>query len=60
MKPEKISKKTLSVTQAKGKMLEYNIPDEYQNINFDTNPQKLFRLTIGLLGDYSNMLNRSE
>jgi superfamily II DNA/RNA helicase len=60
MRPEKKSKKTLSVTQAKGKMLEYNIPDEYQNIKFDTNPQKLFRLTIGLLGDYSNMLNRSD
>jgi superfamily II DNA/RNA helicase len=60
MKLEKMSKKTLSVTQAKAKMLEYNIPDEYQNINFDANPQKLFRLTIGLLGDYSNMLNRND
>jgi len=60
MKPEKKSKKTLSITQAKAKMLEYNIPDEYQEIVFDTNPQKLFRLTIGLLGDYSNMLNRSS
>ena len=58
MKPEKMSKKTLSVTQAKGKMLEYNIPDEYQNIDFTIKPEKLFYLTIGLLGDYSNMLNR--
>jgi replicative superfamily II helicase len=41
-------------------MLEYNIPDEYQEINFATNPQKLFRLTIGLLGDYSNMFNRGD
>lgn len=60
MKPEKMSKKTLSVTQAKGKMIEYNIPDEHQNIDFIIRPEKLFYLTIGLLGDYSNMINRSD
>lgn len=54
MKPEKDSKKLLSITQSKAKMLEYNIPEEYQDIKFSTNPQKLFLLTIGLLGDYSH------
>jgi replicative superfamily II helicase len=58
MKPEKKSKKVLSVTQSKAKMIEYNIPDEYRKIDFDVNPEKLFRLTIGTLGDYSFKVNQ--
>jgi superfamily II DNA/RNA helicase len=60
MKPEKISKKVLSVTQAKAKMLEYSVPIEYQELDFSTDPKKLFSLTIGLLGDYSYKLNQPE
>jgi superfamily II DNA/RNA helicase len=58
MKPEIHSKELLSITQAKAKMLEYAIQEEDQELKIETNPQKLFSLTIGLLGDYSHKLNQ--
>jgi hypothetical protein len=58
MKPERRSENILSITRAKAKMIEYNIPEEYQQIRLETNPAKLFPLTIGLLGDYSYKINQ--
>ena len=58
MKPERESKRVLSLTQAKAKMIEYHVPNELQNVNFDKNPSKLFTLTIGLLGDYVYKFNQ--
>jgi superfamily II DNA/RNA helicase len=58
MKPEKQSENILNITRAKAKMIEYNIPEEYQQIKLETNPAKLFPLTIGLLGDYSYKINQ--
>jgi len=58
MKPEKESKKILDITLARVKMIEYNVPEEHQNIKFDKNPTKLFPLVIGLLGDYTHIANQ--
>jgi superfamily II DNA/RNA helicase len=60
MKPEENSKKLLSITCSKAKMIEYNVPEEYQQIKITISPAKLFPLTIGLLGDYSHMINQIE
>jgi hypothetical protein len=60
MKPEKESKKILDVTLAKVKMIEYNVPEEHQNIKFDKNPAILFPLAIGLLGDYTHIANQEN
>jgi hypothetical protein len=58
MNPERQSENILSITRAKAKMIEYNILEEYQQIRLETNPAKLFSLTIGLLGDYSYKVNQ--
>lgn len=60
MKPEKESKKILDVTLARVKMIEYNVPEEHQNIKFDKNPAKLFPLVIGLLGDYTHIASQEN
>jgi hypothetical protein len=60
MKPEEKSIRLLSITRAKAKMLEYKVPVEDQKIDFRTNPNKLFALTIGLLGDYAYELNQEN
>jgi hypothetical protein len=60
MKPEIESKKALSITQAKAKMIEYNIPEEHQEIKSDVNPSKLFSLAIGILGDFAYKINKKE
>lgn len=60
MKPEGNSEKLLSITRSKAKMIEYNVPEEYQQIKITISPTKLFPLTIGLLGDYSHGINQTE
>jgi replicative superfamily II helicase len=60
MKPERNSENLLSITRSKAKMIEYNVPEEYQQIKIKTNPAKLFPLTIGLLGDYSHRVYQTE
>jgi POLQ-like helicase len=56
MKPEARSQIVLSVTQSKAKMYEYNVPLE-EHIRLTDDPAKLFRLTIGILGDLSVAIN---
>lgn len=50
MKPEAASNKLLSVTRAKAKMYEFDIPDDL-HIRIEKDPARLFSLAIGLLGD---------
>lgn len=52
MKPEEKSRTLLGVTRSKAKMFEYGVPDKY-HIKIAQDPAKLFRLTIGILGDLS-------
>ena len=56
MKPEEKSYLTLSVTQSKAKMYEYNVPLE-DHIAIPSDPARLFILTIGLLGDLAARIN---
>lgn len=50
MKPESQSQITLSITQSKAKMYEYNVPLN-EHINPTIDPKRLFPLTVGILGD---------
>lgn len=56
MKPESRSQLTLSFTQSTAKMYEYNVPlrDPDQQ---DPIPERLFPLTIGILGDITARIN---
>lgn len=56
MKPENSSNIRLAITRSKGKMYEYNVPEE-SHIAITSNPEELFLLTIGLLGDVSAYIN---
>ena len=51
MKPEEKSKTLLGATRSKGKMYEYNIPNEH-HIKLTNDPQRLFPLSIGIIGGY--------
>jgi hypothetical protein len=54
------SRKVLGITQAKAKMHEYNIPEEYHEIDNTADPSKLFLLTIGILGEAYRFLDVSD
>jgi hypothetical protein len=41
-------------------MIEYHVPEQYQNIDLSTNPAKLFTIAICLLGDLAAGINREE
>jgi len=41
-------------------MIEYHVPEEYQDIDLSTDPAKLFTISIGLLGDIASGTNREE
>ncbi|MFG6116952.1 DEAD/DEAH box helicase [Halobacillus sp. MO56] len=56
MKPENKSKSLLGVTRSKAKMYEYGIPDK-DHINMSRDPNELFSLTIGMLGDLAAKIN---
>ena len=60
MRPDRKSNRLLSVTQSKAKMIEYHVPEEYQEIDLSLHPNKLFTLSIGLLGDLAATINRKE
>lgn len=58
MRPKFNSTRLLGVTRSKEKMYEFQIPDEYHiNPYKDGNPEDLFYLTIGVLGDFAALLN---
>ncbi len=59
MKPEKESRKLLSITRSKAKMYEFSIPEEY-HIDIQEDPVKLFTLAIGLLGELSARTNSNN
>lgn len=50
MRPEATAQRLLSVTRAKAKMYEYNVPLE-EHIALPQRPELLFSFAIGLLGD---------
>ena len=56
MKPENQSRQLLGITRSKAKMYEYSVSEE-NHIRISQNPARLFRLTIGILGDVSVNLN---
>jgi POLQ-like helicase len=56
MRPEANSLRLLSVTQSKAKMYEYSVPLE-DHIRMWRNPERLFLLSVGLLGDLAAKLN---
>jgi superfamily II DNA/RNA helicase len=50
MRPEATARRLLSVTRAKAKMYEYDVPLE-EHIALPQRPELLFSLAVGLLGD---------
>jgi POLQ-like helicase len=60
MRPEERSNHLLGIIRAKAKMIEYHVPEQYQNIDLSSDPAKLFTLSIGLLGDFAAGTNREE
>lgn len=60
MRPDRKSNRLLGVTRSKAKMIEYHVPEEYQEIDLSLHPNKLFTLSIGLLGDLAAAINREE
>ena len=59
MKPEAKSKEILNITKAKAKMWEYDILPEY-HAEITVPPEKLFPLSIALLGDVAAETNRGN
>jgi POLQ-like helicase len=59
MKPERRSLHLLSITQAKAKMFEYDVPQEH-HIPISRDPSRLFTLAIGLLGDLAARINSNS
>ena len=57
MKPKSRSQRLLSITQAKAKMYEYDVPTEY-HIRIERDPINLFPLSIGMLGDSAAEINK--
>lgn len=60
MRPDRKSNRLLGVTRAKAKMIEYHVSEEYQEIDLSLHPNKLFTLSIGLLGDLAAANNREK
>lgn len=60
MKPERKSHRLLGVTRSKAKMIEYQVPEKYQKIDLSLHPERLFTVSIGLLGDFAAAINRGE
>jgi POLQ-like helicase len=56
MKPKNKSRHLLSITQAKAKMFEYDVPTE-DHITIERDPANLFPLSIGILGDVASEIN---
>lgn len=60
MRPDRKSNRLLGVTRSKAKMIEYHVPEEYQEIDLSLHPNKLFTISIGLLGDLAAAISREE
>lgn len=60
MRPEQQSRTLLAITRSKAKMIEYSVPEKYQEIKLTTDPAKLFTLSIGMLGDLAAGANRND
>ncbi|HUW14403.1 MAG TPA: DEAD/DEAH box helicase [Anaerolineae bacterium] len=59
MRPERHSRTLLAITRSKAKMYEYSVPAEH-HIAIPKDPARLFRLTIGLLGDLAAQANSDQ
>lgn len=61
MRPEAASRRLFGITRAKGKMYEFGL-SEAQHIAVPpgTEPESLFLLTVGTLGDVAAMVNEVE
>jgi len=60
MRPDLRIKNLLGKTRAKAKMLEFDVPEQYQNIDLREHPSKLFDFTIATLGDLSAHINGEQ
>ncbi|WP_317897759.1 DEAD/DEAH box helicase [Aurantibacillus circumpalustris] len=56
MKPSERSTELLGITRSRAKMYEYNIPLEH-HIAMRASPEKLFSVTVGMLGDFASRRN---
>ena len=60
MKPEFNSRRLFGITRSKGKMYELGLPEtSHIAVPKDSEPQELFVLTIGTLGDVAATLSNS-
>ena len=59
MRPEPASLEVLRTTRAKAKMYEFAVPLA-QHINLPTNPNVLFSLAVGLVGDAAAQINAAR
>ena len=54
MKPERKARTILKYTQSIAKMVEFDVPKEEQElVHFSSDPEELFTLVVGILGDVS-------
>lgn len=61
MKPETASRRLFGITRAKGKMYEFGLAEaQHIAIPPSTEPESLFPLTVGTLGDVAAMVNDVE
>lgn len=61
MKPELNSRRLFGITRAKGKMFEFGIPEvSHIAVPAGSEPQELFILTVGTLGDVAAMLSDAK
>lgn len=57
MKPKTNSKNLLSISQSIAKMIEFHVPEDDRQLRTAQKPEKLFSISIGLLGDYARLIN---
>ena len=61
MRPESNSRRLFGITRSKGKMYELGLPeDSHIAIPANSEPQELFLLTVGTLGDVAATLSDSD
>lgn len=60
MKPEEKSKHLLKIVKSKAKMFEYDVPENFQNINYPASPNSLFPLAIALVADLCRKIRKKE
>ncbi len=61
MRPEAASRRLFGITRAKGKMYEFALPEaQHIAVPSGTEPESLFPLTVGTLGDVAAMVNEVE